>query len=91
MKTLIAVLLILTALAYAGFFLSLADPPFTDAPNHFARAMIMKSLWFDAHSPFQGMFSASRSFVPYMLPDLGFILLLRQLGAERGVSACGAC
>ena len=83
MKIWIAVLLILTALAYAGFFLSLSNPPFTDAPNHFARAVIMKSLWFDAHSPFQGMFSASRSFMPYMLPDLGFILLLRQLGAER--------
>ena len=83
MKIWIAVLLILTALAYVGFFLSLSNPPFTDAPNHYARAVIMNSLWFDAHSPFQGMFSASRSFVPYMLPDLGFIVLLRQLGAER--------
>jgi hypothetical protein len=83
MKIWIAVLLILTALAYAGFFLSLSNPPFTDAPNHFARAVIMNSLWFDAHSPFQGMFSASRSFTPYMLPDLGLIILLRQLGAER--------
>ena len=83
MKIWIAVLLILTALAYVGFFLSLSNPPFTDAPNHYARAVIMNSLWFDAHSPYQGMFSATRSFVPYMLPDLGFIALLRQLGAER--------
>jgi len=83
MKIWIAALLILTALAYVGFFLSLADPPFTDAPNHFARAVIMNSLWFDAHSPFQGMFSASRTFVPYMLPDLEFIFLLRHLGAVR--------
>src|ERR1017187_582663 len=83
MKIWIAVLPILTALAYVGFFLSLSNPPFTDAPNHFARAVIMNSLWFDAHSPYLGMFSASRSFVPYMLPDLGFLFLLRQLGAER--------
>ena len=83
MKIWIAVLLILTALAYAGLFLSLSNPPFTDAPNHLARAAIMKSLWFDAHSPFQGMFSARRFFMPYMLPDLGFILLVRKLGVER--------
>jgi len=83
MKIWIAVLLVLTGLAYAGLFLSLSNPPFTDGPNHFARAVIMKSLWFDAHSPFQGNFSASRSFMPYILPDLGFILLIGQLGAER--------
>jgi hypothetical protein len=83
MKIWMAVLLMLTALAYAGFFLFLPDPPLTDAPNHFARAVIMNSLWFDAHSPYQGIFSASRAFTPYMLPDLGFILLLRQLGAQK--------
>jgi hypothetical protein len=83
MKTLIAVLLILTALAYTGLFLSLSNPPFTDAPNHYARAVIMNSLWSDADSPFQGMFSARRFFMPYMLPDLGFILLMRDFGVER--------
>ncbi len=82
MKIAFAVLLILTALAYTGLFLSLSDPPFTDAPNHYARAVIMESLWFDAHSPFQGKFSASRVFVPYMLPDLGFVMLIRHLGTE---------
>lgn len=83
MRIAIAVLLILTALAYAGFFLSLSDPPFTDAPNHYARAVIMQSLWSDMHSPFRGTFSASRTFVPYMLPDLGFVMLVRHLGAEK--------
>lgn len=83
MKIWIAVLLVLTALGYAGLFLSLANPPFTDAPNHLARAVIMESLWFHPHSPFEGMFSANRSFMPYMLPDLGFILLVHKLGATR--------
>jgi hypothetical protein len=72
--------LVVTALGYAVFFLSLSNVPFLDAPNHLARAAIMKSLWFDPHSPFQGTFSASRFFMPYMLPDLGLILLLRILG-----------
>jgi hypothetical protein len=69
-----------TALASTGLFLSLSDPPFIDAPNHLARAVIMNSLWTDTHSPFQGTFSASHIFVPYMLADLGLILLLRILG-----------
>lgn len=67
-------------LAYAAFFLSLSNPPFTDGPNHLARAAIMKSLWFDPHSPFQGMFSVRRFFMPYMLPDLGLVVLLRTIG-----------
>jgi hypothetical protein len=78
------IFLILTAIAYTGFFLSLDNVPFTDAPSHLARAVIMKSLWFDPHSPFQGTFSARRFFMPYMLPDLGFISLLRLVGIELG-------
>jgi hypothetical protein len=77
------VLLAVTALAYAGFFLSLANPPFIDAPNHLARAVIINSLWADPHSPFQGAFSATHSFVPYMLPDVGLILLLRAFGIDQ--------
>ena len=69
-----------TAIAYAVFFLSLSDAPFLDAPSHLARAVIMKSLWFDAQSPFQDTFSAKPFFMPYMLPDLGLILLLRIFG-----------
>lgn len=76
----LVVFLIVTALAYTGFFLSLSNPPFIDGPNHLARAVIMNSLWQDPHSPFQATFSASRIFVPYMLPDLVLILLLRILG-----------
>jgi hypothetical protein len=76
------IFLILTALAYTGFFLSLNNVPFTDAPSHLARAVIMKSLWSDPHSPFQGTFSARHFFMPYMLPDLGFIALLRVVGIE---------
>jgi hypothetical protein len=87
MKIWIAVLLMLTALAYTGLFLSLTNPPFTDAPNHLARVAIMNSLWFDAHSPFQGMFSAKQFFMPYMLPDLGFMVLLRKLGIARAYPA----
>jgi hypothetical protein len=76
----LAILLVVTALAYTGFFLSLSSEPFTDAPNHLARAAVMNSLWFDSHSPFQGRFSASRIFMPYMLPDLGLILVIQILG-----------
>jgi hypothetical protein len=72
----------LAALAYIGFFLSLSNVPFLDAPNHLARAVIMKSLWLDPHSPFQGAFSARHFFMPYILPDLGLILLLQIFGAE---------
>jgi hypothetical protein len=72
--------LVLTGIVYTGFFLSLANAPFLDAPSHLARAVIMKSLWFDAHSPFQNTFSARPFFMPYMLPDLELILLLRMLG-----------
>lgn len=78
----LAILFLVTALAYTGFFLSLSNPPLFDAPNHLARAVVMNSLWHDAHSPFQGMFSASHRFVPYSLPDLGLILLLRLLGVQ---------
>jgi len=54
--------------------------PFTDAPNHLARAAIMGSLLFDAHSPYHGMFAVSHTFMPYMLPDLGMVLAIRVLG-----------
>lgn len=76
----VAILLAGTALAYTGLFLSLSSEPFTDAPNHLARAAIMGSLFFDAHSPYQGMFSVSHTFMPYMLPDLGMVLAIRVLG-----------
>jgi hypothetical protein len=75
-----AIFLVLTALGYSCFFLSLSHVPLTDAPSHLARAAIMKSLWFDAHSPFLGTFAAKRFFMPYMLPDLELILLVRSLG-----------
>jgi hypothetical protein len=75
-------LLILIAVAYTALFLSLTSDPFTDAPNHLARAAIMNSLWFAPHSPFHAMFSASPFFMPYMLPDLGLILVIRTLGFE---------
>src|SRR5579864_2466457 len=76
----LAILLVVTALAYTGLFLSLANPPFIDAPNHLARAVIMNSLWQDPHSQFRGLFSASHLFVPYMLADLALIALLRTVG-----------
>lgn len=76
----LAIFLVVTSFAYTGLFLSLSNPPFIDAPNHLARAVIMSSLWHDPHSPFQGYFSASHVFVPYMLADLGLILLLRTVG-----------
>jgi hypothetical protein len=76
------IVLILIAVAYSGLFLSLSADPFTDAPNHLARAAIMNSLWFDPHSPFLATFSASHFFMPYMLPDLGLILLIRTLGFQ---------
>jgi hypothetical protein len=75
-------LLILIAVAYTALFLSLTSDPFTDAPNHLARAAIMNSLWSDPHSPFHAAFSASHFFMPYMLPDLGLILLIRTLGFQ---------
>jgi hypothetical protein len=78
----LAILPVVTALAYTGLFLSLSSEPFTDAPNHLARAAIMKSLWFDPQSPFQGMFSARHFFMPYALPDLGLVVLMRMLGFE---------
>jgi hypothetical protein len=84
MRLLLALFFALTAVAYTGFFLSLSNAPFIDAPSHLARAVIMKSLWFDPHSPFQDTFSASRLFMPYMLPDLGFMLVLRMAGVELG-------
>ncbi len=68
--------------AYTGFFLLLANAPFLDTPSHLARAVIMKSLWFDANSPFQGVFSAKKFFMPYILPDLELIVLLRVLGTD---------
>ena len=72
--------LILIALAHTALFLSLSSVPFTDAPNHLARAAIMNSLWSDPHTPFAATFSASHFFMPYMLPDLGLILLIRAFG-----------
>jgi len=72
-------ILLLAALAYTVFFLSLSQVPLTDAPSHLARAAIMNSLWSDPHSPFQGMFLAQRFFMPYLLPDFELILLLRTL------------
>ncbi len=72
---------ILIALAYTALFL-LTSSPFTDAPNHLARAAMMNSLWSDPHSPFQATFSASHFFMPYMLPDLGLILLIRTVGFQ---------
>jgi hypothetical protein len=80
MKTTLWIAILVAALAYTGFFLSLSNVPFIDAPDHMARAVIMKSLWFDPHSPFQGKFSAARLFMPYMLPDLGLMLLLKTVG-----------
>jgi hypothetical protein len=82
MKKWVAIFLVITAVAYTGFFLSLSSDPFTDAPNHLARAAIMKSLWLDPHSPFEKMFSARHFFMPYMLPDLGVILVIRVLGFD---------
>ncbi len=76
----VTILLVGTALAYTGLFLSLTSEPFTDAPNHLARAAIMGSLLFDVHSPYHGMFSVSHTFMPYMLPDLGMVLAIRVLG-----------
>src|SRR5580692_3410961 len=76
----VAILLVGAATAYTGLFLSLTSEPFTDAPNHLARAAIMGSLLFDAHSPYHGMFSVSHTFMPYMLPDLGMVLMIRVLG-----------
>jgi hypothetical protein len=78
----VAIFLVITAVAYTGFFLSLTSAPFTDAPNHLARAAIMKSLWLDPHSPFHGMFSARHFFMPYILPDLGVILTIRIFGFD---------
>src|SRR5271165_4719608 len=74
--------LILWAVVYTAFFLSLSNVPFLDAPDHLARAVIMKSLWSDPHSRFQGTFSAPRVFMPYLLPDLGMIFLLKTLGVK---------
>ena len=42
----------------------------------------MKSLWLDSHSPFQGMFSARRFFMPYMLPDLGMMAAIAMFGFD---------
>jgi len=78
----VKIFFILIALAYIALFLSLTSSPFTDAPNHLARAAIMNSLWSDPHSPFQANFSASHFFMPYMLPDLGLILLIRTVGFQ---------
>jgi hypothetical protein len=85
----LAIFLVVVALAYTGLFLSLANPPFIDAPNHLARAVIMNSLWTDPHSPFQGLFSARRVFVPYMLADLELILLIRTLGLRLAYTVWG--
>jgi hypothetical protein len=81
-----AILLSALAIAYVAFFLTLSSDPFTDAPNHLARAAIMKSLWFDPHSPFQGFFSATPRFVPYILPDLALILIVRAFGFAAACS-----
>jgi hypothetical protein len=82
MKKWVAISLVIVAVTYTGLFLSLSSDPFTDAPNHLARAAIMKSLWLDAHSPFKGLFSARHFFMPYMLPDLITILVIRILGFD---------
>ncbi len=78
----LVIFLVLTAVAYMALFLSLSSAPFTDAPNHFARAAIMNSLWSDPQSPFRATFSARHFFMPYMLPDLGLILAIRAFGFE---------
>jgi hypothetical protein len=78
----LAIFLVLIALAYAGLFLSLSSAPFTDAPNHLARAAIMKSLWFDAQSPFHETYSAKHAFMPYMLPDLGLMVVIQIFGFD---------
>jgi hypothetical protein len=83
----LAVFLVLIGLLYTGLFLSLGDVPFTDSPNHLARAVIMKSLWFDAASPYRATFFAKRIVMPYMLPDLEFVLLLRMFGARLAYPA----
>ena len=70
-------LLVATALAYTALFLSLNNIPFTDAPNHMARATIMTSLWADPASPFRGTYSVHHVFMPYLLPDLLLIPMLR--------------
>lgn len=82
MKLWVAIFLVIAAVAYTGFFLSLTSVPFTDAPNHLARAAIMKSLWLDAQSPFQGMFAARRFFMPYILPDLGMMAAIGMFGFD---------
>lgn len=43
----------------------------------------MESLWFNARSPYAGTFSVSHVFMPYMLPDVGLVLLIRVLGFDR--------
>jgi hypothetical protein len=78
----VKIVLALIAVAYTVLFLSLSSDPFTDAPNHLARAAIMNSLWFDPHSPFHQTFAVSHVFMPYMLPDLGLILVIRVLGFD---------
>jgi len=83
------IILLVMALAYTGFFLSIPNPPFIDGPNHLARAVIMDSLWHDGHSAFQGLFSASHVFVPYITPDLGLILLVRTLGIRMAYPVWG--
>ena len=83
------IVLLVMALAYTGFFLSIPNPPFIDGPNHLARAVIMDSLWRDSHSPFQGFFSASHVFVPYIAPDLGLILLVRTFGIRMAYPVWG--
>jgi hypothetical protein len=82
----LAILLVVTAVAYTGLFLSLSSDPFTDAPNHLARAAVMKSLWFDPQSPFEGTFSAGHSLMPYVLPDVALVLLIQLLGFARACS-----
>jgi hypothetical protein len=74
---------VLTALAYTALFLSLSSTPLTDAPNHLARSAVMNSLWFDPHSPFQGTFAVNRSFMPYVLPDLGLVATIRIAGVAH--------
>jgi len=67
----------IVAVSYVVSFLLLQNLPFTDAPNHVARAAIMTSLWTDPKSPFIGMYLVRHVFMPYMLPDLLLAALLR--------------
>ena len=85
------IVLLVMALAYTGFFLSIPNPPFIDAAAITSGSR--GGSWIHcggiAHSPFQGLFSASRVFVPYITPDLGLIVLVRTLGIRMAYPVWG--